>query len=131
MRRSAVVEDLGTLTTDLALAQSAAKAHAFLTEIRPLFVFAHAADHTCGELQGEHRRNAEINHLPRTVPVVVQDYVRPFTRVLDLHVGLYDGLPINLLRQLGLLKSAEEVDAEKERRVYVIKFFSRVDTRHD
>jgi hypothetical protein len=62
MLRYAVVEDPERLTIDLELAHSATNAHAFLTEIRPLFVFAYAADHTCGEPHGEHRRNAEITH---------------------------------------------------------------------
>jgi hypothetical protein len=61
----------------------------------------------------------------------VQDYVRPFARVLALHVGLYDEFPINVLRQLGLLTSEKEVDAKKERRTYVVTFSPRAKTKHD
>jgi hypothetical protein len=65
-----------------------------------------------------------------TLPVI-QEYARPFKRALEIHIPLYDAFPINQLRQLGLLVSAQDVEAEAERKTYVVGFPSRSDAGHD
>jgi hypothetical protein len=53
---------------------------------------------------------------------MIQEYVLAFKHVLEIHIMLYDALPMHLLRQLHLLMSAKDADAEAERDSYVVEF---------
>jgi hypothetical protein len=50
---------------------------------------------------------------------VIPELVRPFTHALKFHVCLYEMLPVELLRKMGLLNSTSVADAEMERELYV------------
>jgi hypothetical protein len=129
MHSLVVMDGLQASLYDVAQAPSS-KLPGFLSEIRPLFMYAYSADPNSGEILVGPRHSVETLTPYMTLPVI-QEYAPPFKRALEIHIPLYDAFPINQLRQLGLLVSAQDVEAEAERKTYVVGFPSRSDAGHD